>query len=194
MPERRPGEKSLRADARRNRASLIAAAREAFAAGELDLRMEALARRAGVGIGTVYRHFPTRDALIEAVYRAEVDRLCAAADTLLAEHPPDEALRRFLEHLVAHLAANLGLARALGTEMVASGIPRQHGDEQVLQALTALMSAARCAGRIRSDIRPETVALTLSVVCIDPEHPQWSAQAAEVIALIMDGLRATARP
>src|SRR3712207_6221583 len=89
--------RSLRADAQRNRDKLLAAATEAFAEQGEDVALETVAARAGVGIGTLYRHFPSRDALVVAAYQQEVDALCAAAEDLLAAWPPDEALRAWLE-------------------------------------------------------------------------------------------------
>src|ERR687886_726120 len=87
----------LRADAQRNREKLLAAATEAFAEHGEDVALETVAARAGVGIGTLYRHFPNRDALVVAAYRHEVEQLCAAAQDLLAELPPDQALRAWAE-------------------------------------------------------------------------------------------------
>src|ERR1700684_3038354 len=90
-------ERAMRADARENRAKLLRAAGERFAVEGSDVPLEAIARSADVGIGTLYRHFPTREALIEAVYRNEVDHLCASPAALLAELPPDEALAQWME-------------------------------------------------------------------------------------------------
>jgi AcrR family transcriptional regulator len=103
----------MRSDARENRERLLQAAGEHFAIGGPDVSLEAIARAAGVGIGTLYRHFPTREALIEAVYRNEVDQLCAAADELLAEQPPAQALAEWMERFVAYATTKRGLRGAL---------------------------------------------------------------------------------
>src|SRR5947209_14460828 len=111
-------DKPLRADAQRKREALLATAREVFdAGGFFDLRFADFARLAGVGTGTLYRHFPTREALAEAVYREEVAAMCAHARDLLATLPPDEALAAFLRGFVSHLHAHQGLARTLATLM-----------------------------------------------------------------------------
>jgi AcrR family transcriptional regulator len=103
----------LRADAQRNRDKLLAAATAAFAETGTDASLEAIAKRAGVGIGTLYRHFPTREALVEAAYRNEVERLCESARELLASHPPDVALAEWMDRFVAYAAAKRGMRSAL---------------------------------------------------------------------------------
>ncbi len=107
-----PSSRPLRADARRNREALLSAARQAFLSGHTDAHVEDIARSAGVAVGTLYRHFDTREALIEEVYRKEVDDLCAAPDGLLDQHAPEEALRRFLLLLVDHAAVGAGMSVA----------------------------------------------------------------------------------
>src|ERR1700689_2992579 len=106
-------EKVMRADAGENREKLLGAAGEQFAAAGAEVPLEAFARAAGVGIGTLYRHFPTREALIEAVYRTEVDQLCSAAAELLDELPPDAALAEWMERFVAYATTKRGLLGAL---------------------------------------------------------------------------------
>src|SRR5258707_3502304 len=102
-----------RADSTRNRQLLIDAAKAGFSEVGLNVSLEDLARRAGVGIGTLYRHFPTRDCLMEAVYRHQVELLCTAADDLLATKDPDEALTLWMERFVGHVATKRGMAMAL---------------------------------------------------------------------------------
>ena len=115
--------KPLRADAQRNRDALLAKARELFAAGGFDLRFDDFARLAGVGTGTLYRHFPTRAALAEAVYREELAALCDRGRALQATLPAAEALAAFLRGMVDHLHRHQGLARTLATLMTASRTP-----------------------------------------------------------------------
>src|SRR5918999_1043910 len=102
-----------RADAIRNREKLLTAATELFAARGTDVSLDAVAKAAGVGIGTLYRHFPTRDALVEAAYRAEVEHLHEAASELLGEHPPDIALELWMERFIAYINAKKGMKGAL---------------------------------------------------------------------------------
>src|SRR5207245_8803938 len=103
----------LRADAQRNRDRLLAAATEAFAEQGEDIALETVAARAGVGIGTLYRHFPNRDALVVAAYRHEVDALCAAAKDLVAAQPADEALRAWTERFADYIATKRRMGNAL---------------------------------------------------------------------------------
>jgi AcrR family transcriptional regulator len=105
--------KAMRADARENREKLLRAASERFGGGGPDVSLELIARSAGVGIGTLYRHFPTREALIEAVYRNEVDQLCDSTSVLLAELAPDAALAEWMERFVGYLTTKRGLLGAL---------------------------------------------------------------------------------
>lgn len=181
----------LRRDAQRNRDHLIATAREVFSAGELNLRMEDLARRAGVGVGTLYRHFETREALIEAVYRQEIETLCASAVRLLDTLPADQALSAFLNHLIQHVVSNQGLASALGSALGGppSGAEQQTGPETLLDALTLLMRAGAAAGLLRADVAPQTVLLVLGGLCLTLGQPHWEQQARAVVALMLDGLK-----
>src|SRR5689334_22888175 len=109
-PERRP---AARKDAQRNRQRIVEAASRAFASGTEIVKIEAIAREAGVGVGTLYRNFPSREALVEEVYRSELARLCAMAPRLAADLPPAEALREFLNRYQDFVAAKRGMAEAL---------------------------------------------------------------------------------
>jgi len=109
----------MRADARRNRERLLEVAVDALT-GDADVPLDAIARGAGVGIGTLYRHFPTREALVEAAYRSELDRLCAAAPELLGTRPPDAALRAWMDRFVDYMTTKRGMAGALRA-VIASG-------------------------------------------------------------------------
>lgn len=181
--------KPLRAHAQRNRNALLAAAREAFAAGEMDIRIEEIARRAGVGVGTLYRHFETREALIEAVYRQRVDDLCAMAPNLLATLPPHEALRAFLEQLISHSAASRGMAVALETLMNTGSPVFARARTDMVEGIASLMTAAAQAGTIRADIAPETLFRAMGGICTSHDQPDWEAEAHAVVHLLLDGLR-----
>jgi AcrR family transcriptional regulator len=183
--------KPLRAHALRNRNALLTAAREAFTAGEVNVRIEEIARRAGVGVGTLYRHFETREALIEAVYRQRVDDLCAMAPHLLATLTPYEALRAFLEQLVAHSADSRGMAVALQTLMDGRSAVFTQARTDMVDAIATLMTAAAEAGAIRTDIAPHTVFLAMGGVCASHDQPGWETEAHTVVRLLLDGLRHT---
>jgi AcrR family transcriptional regulator len=183
----------LRADARENREKLIRAASEQFAAAGSDVSLESIARSAGVGIGTLYRHFPTREALIEAVYRNEVDELCAAARGLLAERPPAEAMAEWMERFVAYATTKRGLSGAL------KAVAASHADlfastrERLLAAIGEFLEAGIAAGEIRRDVGPEDVLNSMNAVwTIAADGQQWAAQAIRVLRVLMDGLRAGA--
>jgi AcrR family transcriptional regulator len=189
-PHPSPQAKAMRADARENRERLLRAAGERFAGGGPDVSLEAIARTAGVGIGTLYRHFPTREALIEAVYRNEVDQLCAAAGQLLAERPPADALAEWMERFVAYATTKRGLAGALKAVAAAQSDLFPTTRERQLAAIAELLRAGIAAGEIRPDVAAEDVLTSMNAVwTIAAEGERWAAQARRVLRLLMDGLR-----
>lgn len=181
--------KRLRADARRNRDALLAKAREIFDAGGFDLRFDDFARLAGVGIGTLYRHFPTREALAEAVYREEVAAMCAHARDLRTALPPDEALAAFLRGFVSHLRAHQGLARTLATLMATRSGALTEGSEALARAIGELLAAAAEDGTIRDDVGVGPVMMALHGISAAYDRPGGTADADGVISLVLDGLR-----
>ncbi|MFG1925057.1 TetR/AcrR family transcriptional regulator [Cryptosporangium sp. NPDC048952] len=181
--------KPLRADARRNRDALIAKARELFADGGFDLRFDDFAKLAGVGTGTLYRHFPTREALAEAVYREELVALCDRARELQATLPAEEVLESFLRGLVSHLDAHEGLARSLVTLMATRTGALAEGAQALGQVVDDLLAAAVRAGAIRDDIGVGAVMMALQGICAAYDHPTYRADADGVITLVLDGLR-----
>ncbi|MFF0401601.1 TetR/AcrR family transcriptional regulator [Streptomyces sp. NPDC005248] len=185
MPSSRP----LRADARRNREALLAAAREAFLTGEADAHVEEIARRAGVAVGTLYRHFETREALVEEVYRQEVDELCAAPAELLDGHAPDEALRRFLLLLVEHAAVGKGMAVALESIMATDSPVFDDARTQMAEALGRLLKAGKEAGTIRGGVSGGTLLRALGGICGMHATEGWQDEAAHITAILFDGLR-----
>lgn len=189
MPPSRP----LRADARRNREALLAAAREAFLAGDVDAHVDGIARRAGVAIGTLYRHFDTREALVEEVYRHEVDELCAAPAHLLDHHAPEEALRRFLLLLVDHAAVGKGMAIALESIMATESPVFDDARAQMARALDQLLDAASAAGAVRGDVGGRTVLRALGGVCALRAVEGWQDEAVHIIMIFYDGLRCRVR-
>ncbi|WP_326549413.1 TetR/AcrR family transcriptional regulator [Micromonospora sp. NBC_01813] len=188
--------KPLRADAQRNRAALLATARELFATGAFfDLRFDDFARLAGVGTGTLYRHFPTREALAEAVYREEVATLCGRARDLQATLPAAEALATFLRGMVDYLQAHAGLARTLSTLMTtgasasAGSGTLAEGSRALEQAVTDLVAAAASSGAVRDDVGAGTVMMALHGIGAAHDRDDWRAEADGVITLVLDGLR-----
>lgn len=189
------GARPLRADARRNRDHLLAAAAAVFAESGTAASLEDVARRAEVGIGTLYRHFPTRDDLIEAVIHDGVDDLVAAADTLLAdEEDPLVALRIWLKGVVAHAAGYRGLATSMA--VAASGEGRLtdacHRQEA---AAAALVERARGAGALRPDVRVDEVLDLVSAVAWVAEQGRPHDHG-RLLDLVLDGMRPSggARP
>ncbi|CAM5744501.1 putative HTH-type transcriptional regulator [Streptomyces afghaniensis 772] [Streptomyces afghaniensis] len=134
--------RGLRADARRNRERLLEAAGRAFSETGTDASLEAIAKDAGVGIGTLYRHFPTREALLEAAYRNELARVCDSVTELLAQLPPDQAMRRWMDLFIDYLATKQGMADALKA-VIASGDedPFAESLDRISTAISTLLHA-----------------------------------------------------
>src|ERR1700743_615070 len=150
-------EPRTRADARRSRAKLLDAATAAFAENGADAPLEDIARRAGVGIGTLYRHFPTRVDLQAAVYRSQVETVCAAADEYMISSTPDQALAGWLRAMVAYLATKRGLSRVL-VEALGRDFPLITSCWGAMSdAAERLMPRAQAAGLLRDDIKPAGV-------------------------------------
>jgi AcrR family transcriptional regulator len=179
-----------RADALRNRERVLEAAKTVFSAGGPDASLEAVAREAGVGIGTLYRHFPTREALYEAVYRREVEQLSELAEELKGEAVPVEALRRWLRSNVEFVATKKGMATALA---LAAGPPSEltaFSFERLTKAIGMLLQRAVAAGEIRADITPEDLLRTLVGMCMLHDQPGWQASVIRMLDVLVDGLGA----
>jgi AcrR family transcriptional regulator len=181
--------KSMRADARRNRDKLLAAAQRLFTASGTEVPLEAVAKEAGVGVGTLYRHFPTRDALVEAVYLTEVDRLHEGAGELLASYPPEEALERWLDRFVQYAVTKRGLVDALRSIIESGGNLKSQSRSKIVDALGLLLEAASADGAVRSDLDPEDVLLAMGGIWSLPDEPEWDQRARRLLGLVMDGLR-----
>jgi AcrR family transcriptional regulator len=188
------GFRPRRADARRNRERLLETAVRAFAEGDTDVTLESIARDAGVGIGTLYRHFPTRDALVEAAYRSELAKLCEAAPDLLRSAPPEVALRRWLDRFVRHLEAKRGMAGALRAVVASGGQPFSETRAGLLGAIDTLLSAGARAGTLRSDVAPMDVLVSVSGILLVAGAPDQREQADRLLDLLVDGLRYGAAP
>ncbi|HYI16671.1 MAG TPA: TetR/AcrR family transcriptional regulator, partial [Thermomicrobiales bacterium] len=163
----------LRADARRNRDKLLTAATEAFAEAGPDVALETIADRAGVGVGTLYRHFPNREALMVATYQHEVDALCAAAEDLLRSHPADEALRAWIERFAAYAVTKRGMGDALLSALASDSAMYAATRERLLDALRLLLDAGAASSTLRADIDPEDVMRVISSIWYVPSGPHW---------------------
>jgi AcrR family transcriptional regulator len=179
----------LRADARRNRDALLVAAAALFAERGVDASLEEVARRAGVGIGTLYRHFPSREALIADVYRREVDLLCGGVDDLLATRPADEALAEWMRRFVGYVATKRGLAVALKSMVNDNSDLFAQSRASINESMARLVNAAVEAGLVRKDADPEDVLRGMSGFCLFSDQAGWQEQAQRLVALLVDGLR-----
>lgn len=179
----------LRADARRNVEKLLDAARGAFAAEGPNAPLDDIARAAGVGAGTLYRHFPTRLALLEAVYRDNVERLCADGARLAASEPPAEALVDWLRAFVGVVSQKRGLAAALSDEGRGKELFAQC--HLMINATgTELLDNAKAAGAIRSDVAVgDLLKMVGAFAAAGETSPEGSALSERLLVLAMDGLR-----
>lgn len=179
----------LRADARVNRDRLLDAAARAFARDGAEASLKAIAKDAGVGIGTLYRRFPTRERLVEATYRNETARLCAAAPDLLRVRPAAEALRVWMDHFVDFLATKRGMADALRAVLVADGELRMQTRDLLTDALATLLTAGIAEAALHPDIDPNDVLMGLGGVALIAGEPDQRALAGRLLDLLVDGLR-----
>lgn len=183
------GGKPLRADARRNREAVLVAAAEAFSERGVEASLEDIARRAGVGIGTLYRHFPTREDLVFEVYRREVERLCEAVEDLSAAHPPDEALRLWMERFVSYAAAKRGMVGLLRTMMQDERVELLRGLKgDIHDAAGTLLDRAAHAGLIRADMSSDDLLRGLGGICMANDTGP-SDTALRLVSIIFDGMR-----
>jgi AcrR family transcriptional regulator len=178
-----------RADALRNREQLLVAAKAVFSAGGPEATLEAVARRAGVGIGTLYRHFPTREALFEAVYRREVDQLADLAETLKADAEPVEALRRWLRANVEFLATKKGMVAGLALAAHKPSELATYSFERLMRAVGMLLERAAAAGAIRADVSAEDLLRAFIGISFTRDQPGWQASVLRLVDVFVDGLR-----
>ncbi|MEV6171689.1 helix-turn-helix domain-containing protein [Streptomyces sp. NPDC051954] len=180
----------LRADAQRNREKILSAAVRIFAEEGLGAHLERIAKEAGVGSGTFYRNFPTREILIEAAYRSELAKLCDAAPELLATMPPREAMRAWMGRFIDYATAKMGMADALRA-LVETGVnPYAQSRELMLDALESLLDAGVAAGAIRSDISGTDMFAALTGIALASGKPDQREQAERLLDLTFDGLTA----
>ncbi|MEV6551876.1 helix-turn-helix domain-containing protein [Streptomyces sp. NPDC051597] len=179
----------LRADARRNRERILEAAVRAFSEKGPDVAIDTIAKAAGVGSATLYRHFPTREALVEAAYRNELARVCDSATTLLADHAPDRALRLWMDRFIDYVAAKQGMADALRAAVASGADPFAETLDKLGTALTTLMHAGADAGLVRPDVDPLDVGFSLAGVALITSAPDQRERADRLLDLLLDGLR-----
>jgi AcrR family transcriptional regulator len=178
-----------RADAQRNRDGLLEAAKAAFAEVGPEASLEEIARRADVGIGTLYRHFPTRDAIVEAVYRREVQQLADAAPRLADSLPPAEALRAWMRVFIDYIAAKKVIAPALKSLVGANSTLYADSGARINGAIGLLVERARASGDIRPDADSADLLRALIGFAYVNSAPDWEASALRLIDLLIDGLR-----
>jgi AcrR family transcriptional regulator len=185
-PARKP-----RADSARNRQLLIDAAKTGFSDVGLDVSLEEIARRAGVGIGTLYRHFPTREAVVEAVYRREVQQLAEAVPQLLQTAPAGEALHKWLHLFVDFIATKRIIAPSLAAAATRTSTPTSV--ELITSAISSLVKRAIASGDVRKDIDPSDLLRAMVGMSYGNPDAGWEASARRLIDILMDGLRRKSR-
>jgi len=183
-PARKP-----RTDAQRNRERILEAAKEAFTRFGASASLDDIATQAGVGPGTLYRHFPTRDALIEAVYRTEVEKLAAAEHRLAEAMPPMEALRAWMLLFVDHIAAKQIIAPALNTLVGGPSKLYEGSRGQIRAAIDALVKRAIKSGDIRRDLDPFDLLRALIGFAHVASSPDWQPSARRLVDILISGSR-----
>jgi AcrR family transcriptional regulator len=178
-----------RVDAIRNRERVLKAAKAVFSQGGPEASLEAVAQRAGVGIGTLYRHFPSREALFEAVYRREVEQLVELAKDLDEKMTPVEALRCWMRAGVEFMAAKKGMVAALAVVVHCSSELVAYSLDKLTGAMDELLQRAIIAGEVRSDLDPEDLLRALVGMCYAQDGPDWQAKVLRVVDVLVDGLR-----
>ncbi len=180
----------VRKDALRNRETLVAVARSSFASATDDtVPLEEIARAAGLGIGTLYRHFPTRESLVEAVYSAELDDVTARADTLLAELPPDRALDEWMKGYAEFVATKRGMLDTLRAGWASGRIATPTTRERITASIAKILSAGARAGIFRDDVQADDVAALLVGVFLSNPANSAGEQSARLRGLVIDALR-----
>lgn len=186
---RKPHARKPRADAQRNREHLLKVAKAAFTRRGADVNLDDLAKEAGLGVGTLYRHFPTREALIAAVYRAEVNALAERAESLAATRPPLEALREWMKLFVDYIAAKHLIAPALNAMVGDLEQLREESGAKMKAAIEMLFARAVASGEIRADVEPFDLLRALVGVANVAASPDWEASAKRLVDILIAGSR-----
>jgi len=185
----KPAPRKPRADAQRNRERILEIARKAFTRSGANINLDELARQAGVGPGTLYRHFPTRDALLEAVYRNEVEKLAAAQRKFTETMPPMDALRAWMLLFVDYIAAKQIIAPALNTLVGGPSKVFESTVHQIKEAIRALVKRAIESGDIRPDLEPLDLLRALVGVSNVASAPDWQQSAKRLVEILIAGSR-----
>ena len=191
MPKKRsqPAQRRPRVDAQRNRERILEVAKEAFARSGAGTSLDDIAKQAGVGAGTLYRHFPTRDALLEAVYRTEVEKLAAAERKLAQDLSPIEALRAWMLLFVDYIATKQIIAPALNTLVGGPSKVYEASGAQITGAIRALVERAIESGDIRRDLDPLDLLRALIGVSNVACGPDWQQSAKRLVDILITGSR-----
>ena len=182
-----------RADAERNRARLLDAAKAAFSSGQSPT-LEQIARDAEVGIGTLYRHFPTREALVEALYRKDLADLCGTADELLKSQAPERALRAWMDVFADYVAAKRGMADALRAVFAAGSVTVSQAREELTVAVRTILDAGVADGTLRDDVRPDDVVALVVGAFTATSLAGGQEQRGRMFDLLVDAVRRPGAP
>ena len=173
---------SVRSDARRNREKLLEVATAAFATADgRPVSLESIARDAGVGIGTLYRHFPNREALVEAIYRTELAEVAAAAERLLKRHPPKTALRRWMDRYASFVAAKRGMAESLHAMFDSGAMQPSQTRDSIVGAVDLLLRAGGDDGSLRSDVQADDVVSSLIGIFLASGSPEQTGRLLDLL-------------
>jgi AcrR family transcriptional regulator len=183
-----------RSDALQNRERLLEVAARAFAEQGLDAAPVSIAKQAGVGVGTLYRHFPTREALIDAAYQHELARVCETAVELLGQNTAADATRAWMEHFLDYATAKRGMSDALNTVIASGGDPYATSHTLLTNAVGALLDAGARDGTLRTDLSHEDVLLAMSGIAQSTGEYGTREQAVRLVDLLMDALTKGAAP
>ncbi|QKG27257.1 TetR family transcriptional regulator [Actinomadura verrucosospora] len=188
-----PESRATRSDAARNREQLLEVATRVLASTDANTSMRAIAREAGVGIATLYRHFPTRESLVEAVYRDQVVRLTNGARELLAEATPAMALRRWMDLFGTWIATKNGMLDTLLTLIESGAVGHAQTRDELLNAIEAILDAGRAVGDLRPDVTAEEIAASLIGIFTVAHQPGNTVTADRLLDILLDGLRPQSR-
>jgi AcrR family transcriptional regulator len=183
-----------RADAARNRSQLLEVATRVFVSAGAEPSMRAIAREAGVGIATLYRHFPTRESLVDAIYRDQVTRLTDGAHELLAELSPAAALRRWMDLFGDWIATKNGMLDTLLAMIESGEIAHDRTRTELLAAIDEILAAGRATHELRPDVTAEDIAAGLIGIFTVARPPDHQARAGRLLDIMADGLRRDQRP
>ncbi|MFD7568122.1 TetR/AcrR family transcriptional regulator [Streptomyces tendae] len=189
-----PKPRATRADAARNRDQLLEVATRVLASPGAETSLRAIAREAGVGIGTLYRHFPTRESLVEAVYRDQVVRLTKGAQDLLAGETPAVAMRRWMDLFGNWIATKNGMLDTLPALIESGAVGHARTRDELLNAISTILDAGRAAGDLRPDVTAEETAAGLIGIFTVAHQSGQTIRADRLLDIFLDGLRPQRHP